>query len=173
MQRFLVITGLSGSGKSLAADCLEDLGYYCVDNLPVQLVRPFYDLLVKRIGLEGEDLPDQMDRAAWPTLKDRMADVFKSKTRAEWCDVLEGTDVCFAPVLDLDEAPEHPHLKERGTFMEIADIIQAAPAPRFSRTPPQVSGPPPFPGQHTDEALGEWGFTDEEIVELREFEAIK
>jgi alpha-methylacyl-CoA racemase len=150
--------------------------YECRDGKYISIgsIEPqFYDLLLKRIGLEGEELPDQMDRAAWPALKDRMVRVFLSKTRAEWCEVLEGTDVCFAPVLDLDEAPEHPHLKERRTFIEIADTVQAAPAPRFSRTPPQISGDPPYPGQHTEEALGEWGFTDEEIAELREREAIK
>jgi len=100
-----------------------------------------------------------------------MAKIFKSKSREEWCEVMEGTDVCFAPVLSMGEAPEHPHLKHRGTFIEVADITQPAPAPRFSRTAPEVSHPPPHPGQHTDEALSEWGFTKEEIAELRECKA--
>lgn len=132
----------------------------------------FYDLLIKLTGLEGEKLPDQMDRAAWPALKERMAQVFKSKTREEWREVMEGTDVCFAPVLSMGEAPEHPHLEHRGTFIKVADITQPAPAPRFSRTAPQVSHPPPRPGQHTEGTLSEWGFTVEEIAELRECKAI-
>ncbi len=148
--------------------------YECRDGkyISVGSIEPqFYDLLIKLTGLEGEKLPDQMDRTAWPALKDRMAKIFKSKSREEWCEVMEGTDVCFAPVLSMGEAPEHPHLKHRGTFIEVADITQPAPAPRFSRTAPEVSHPPPHPGQHTDEALSEWGFTKEEIAELRECKA--
>lgn len=149
--------------------------YECRDGkyISVGSIEPqFYNLLIKLTGMEGEKLPDQMDRVAWPALKDRMAKVFKSKTREEWCEVMEGTDVCFAPVLSMAEAPEHSHLKHRGTFIEVADITQPAPAPRFSRTAPEVSRPPSRPGQHTDEALGDWGFTGEEIVELREWKAI-
>jgi alpha-methylacyl-CoA racemase len=150
--------------------------YECLDGKYVSVgsIEPqFYDLLIKLIGMEGEKLPDQMDRTAWPALKDRMAKVFKSKTREEWRQLMEGTDVCFAPVLSMDEAPEHPHLKDRNTFIKLADITQAAPAPRFSRTAPEVSRPPPHPGQHTDETLSEWDFTKEEIAELREREAIR
>jgi alpha-methylacyl-CoA racemase len=149
--------------------------YECLDGkyISVGSIEPqFYDLLIRLIGMEGEKLPDQMDQAAWPALKDRMAKIFKSKTREEWCKVMEGTDVCFAPVLSMAEAPEHTHLVHRGTFIEVADITQAAPAPRFSRTAPEVSRPPPHPGQHTDEALSEQGFTREEIAELRERKAI-
>ena len=72
--------------------------------------------------------------------------------------LLEGTDACFAPVLEPDEAPDHPHNRARGTFTEVAGVVQPAPAPRFSRTVPEVAGPPPGPGQHTDEALADWGF---------------
>jgi alpha-methylacyl-CoA racemase len=149
--------------------------YECLDGkyISVGSLEPqFYDLLIKLTGMEGEKLPDQMDRAAWPTLKDRMAKIFKSKTREEWCQVMEGTDVCFAPLLSMVEAPEHPHLVHRGTFIEVAGITQAAPAPRFSRTAPEISHPPPHPGQHTDEALSEWGFTREEIAELRDCRAV-
>jgi alpha-methylacyl-CoA racemase len=145
--------------------------YECCDGkyISVGSIEPqFYELLIKLTGLEGEQLPDQMDRDAWPEFKKRMAKVFMSKTRDEWCQIMEGTDVCFAPVLGMDEAPEHPHLKHRGTFLEFADTTQPAPAPRFSRTAPEISRPPPCPGQHTDEALVEWGFTKGEIAELRE-----
>jgi alpha-methylacyl-CoA racemase len=149
--------------------------YECRDGkyISVGSIEPqFYDLLIKLTGLEGEKLPDQMDRATWPAVKDRLAKIFMSKTREEWCEVMEGTDVCFAPVLSMAEAPEHPHLKRRGTFIEVADITQPAPAPRFSRTASEVSRPPPQPGQHTDEALGEWGFTGEEVAELRAFKVV-
>ncbi len=149
--------------------------YECRDGkyISVGALEPqFYDLLVKLTGLEGEKLPDQMDRAAWPALKDRTAQIFKSKTREEWCEVMEGTDVCFAPVLSMTEAPEHPHLKHRGTFIEVADITQPAPAPRFSRTSPEISRPPPRPGQHTEDVLHERGFVEEEIAELRAEKAI-
>jgi alpha-methylacyl-CoA racemase len=149
--------------------------YECRDGkyISVGSLEPrFYDLLIKSTGLEGEKLPDQMDRAAWPALKDRMAQIFKSKTREEWCELMQGTDVCFAPVLNMTEAPEHPHLKHRGTFIKVANITQPAPAPRFSRTAPEVSFPPPRPGQHTEEALLERGFTGEEIEELRARRAV-
>ncbi len=149
--------------------------YQCRDGkyISVGSVEPqFYAQLVRLVGLDGEDLPDQMDWAAWPALKVRMARLFGSKTRAEWCKIMEGTDVCFAPVLSMAEAPQHPHMKHRDTFIELAGVVQPGPAPRFSRTAPQVSRPPAHPGQHTDEALNEWGFSLEEIADLRAGRAI-
>ena len=95
------------------------------------------------------------------------------RTRDEWCALLEGTDACFAPVLDPGEAPDHPHNRARGTFTEVAGVVQPAPAPRFSRTAPEIAGPPPGPGQHTDEALADWGFAADEIAELRAAGAIR
>ena len=106
-------------------------------------------------------------------MKQRMAALIKTRTRDEWCALLEGTDACFAPVLDPDEAPEHPHNRERGTFTEVAGVVQPAPAPRFSRTVPEIAGPPPGPGQHTAEALSDWGFAAEEIAELQAAGAIR
>ena len=97
----------------------------------------------------------------------------RSTTRGEWCAVLEGTDVCFAPVLDPGEAPEHPHLRERATFTEVAGIVQPAPAPRFDRTQPVIAGPPPAPGEHTDVALSEWGFSASELEELKASGAVR
>ncbi len=79
---------------------------------------------------------------------------------------------CFAPVLGMGEAPEHPHNQHRGTFVELAGVTQPAPAPRFSRTPPEIAGPPAHPGQHSDQALGERGFSDGEIRKLREAKVI-
>jgi alpha-methylacyl-CoA racemase len=121
----------------------------------------------------GGPVPDQSDRGSWPAMKERMAAVIRTRTRDEWCALLEGTDACFAPVLGPDEAPEHPHNRERGTFTEVAGVVQPAPAPRFSRTAPQVAGPPPEPGQHTVEALSDWGFAAKEIAELQASGAVR
>jgi alpha-methylacyl-CoA racemase len=127
----------------------------------------FYAELIEKLGLASEDLPDQMDRSRWEEQKERFGELIKTRTRDAWCEILEGTDACFAPVLSLDEASEHPHLRERGTFVEVAGALQPGPAPRFSRTPGQISGPPPHAGQHTDEALADWGIPTAEIARLR------
>jgi len=132
----------------------------------------FYAELLKLAGLEGEALPRQMDRAQWPAAKARLAAVFKSRTREEWCRLMEGTDVCFAPVLSMREAPAHPHNRHRGTFVEIAGVVQPGPAPRFGRTAPDVPRPPAHPGQHTQEALADWGFSGEEIAALKAAKAV-
>ena len=132
----------------------------------------FYKELLERTGLAGEELPRQMDRAQWPAMKERLAAIFKTKTRDEWCRIMEGTDVCFAPVLSMGEAYQHPHNVARRTFVEIAGKLQPAPAPRFSRSAPDVPAPPPHPGQHTDAALRDWGFTPDDLRTLRESKAI-
>ncbi|MFQ5947968.1 MAG: CaiB/BaiF CoA transferase family protein, partial [Acidimicrobiia bacterium] len=103
----------------------------------------FFAELLRLTGLEGEALPHQLDRSEWPKLKERFAAVFKSKTRDEWTALLEGTDVCFAPVLSMAEAPQHPHNRSRGTFVEVQGVLQPAPAQRFSRTKPSINAPPP------------------------------
>lgn len=133
----------------------------------------FYAELLRLSGLDQDDLPAQMDRSTWPAMKERIAEVFKTKTRDEWCSLMEGTDVCFAPVLSMEEAPDHPHNRARGTFIEVGGVTQPGPAPRFSRTAAEIKGPPPIPGQHTDEVLGEWGFSPDEILKLRDTEAVK
>jgi len=127
----------------------------------------FYAELIAKLGLASEDLPDQMDRSRWEEQRERFAGLIKTRTREAWCEILEGTDACFAPVLSLAEASEHPHLRARGTFVEIAGALQPGPAPRFSRTPCRISGPPPHAGQHTDEALADWGIPVDEISRLR------
>jgi alpha-methylacyl-CoA racemase len=128
--------------------------------------------LLQRIGLAddvdgGGPLPDQLDRSSWPAMKERVAAVMRTRTRDQWCEVLEGTDVCFAPVLEPDEAPDHPHLRAREVFTEVAGVLQPSPAPRFDRTPPEVGGPPPAPGEHTEKALQDWGFSASEVDSLR------
>jgi alpha-methylacyl-CoA racemase len=132
----------------------------------------FYKELLRLTDLEGEELPWQQDRTAWPELKERLATIFRAKTRDEWCALMEGTDVCFAPVLSLGEAPQHPHNVHRGTFVELDGVVQPAPAPRFSATPASVLRPPSHAGQHTDEVLTEWGLDADRVAKLREAGAI-
>jgi alpha-methylacyl-CoA racemase len=133
----------------------------------------FYAELMQRLGLGDEDLSTQMDRTTWPAMKERFAAIFASRTRAQWEQVFAGTDACVAPVLSAGEAPDHPHNKARGTFIEVAGVVQPAPAPRFSSTPGEIRRPPPNPGQHGDEALADWGVPDGDIAALRESGAIR
>jgi alpha-methylacyl-CoA racemase len=127
----------------------------------------FYRLLLEKTGLAGEALPDQHDRAGWPTLHARLAAIFRTRTREEWCAVMECTDICFAPVLSMTEAPHHAHAHARGAFVDIEGVPQPAPAPRFSRTPPEARVAPGR-GEHTDEVLAEAGFSGAEVAQLRD-----
>lgn len=135
--------------------------YECADNkfISIGSIEPqFYAELLRLSGLgEQEELPRQMDRAQWPAMKERVSELFMTKTRAEWCELMEHSDVCFAPVLSMEEATEHPHNVERGTFKHEFGLTQAGPAPRFSRTEPAIAGPPAHAGEHTDEILTEFG----------------
>jgi alpha-methylacyl-CoA racemase len=133
----------------------------------------FYAELMERLGLGGEDRSTQMDRTTWPAMKERFAAIFASRTRAEWEDVFAGSDACVAPVLSVVEAPDHPHNRARGTFVEVAGVVQPAPSPRFLSTPGEIRRPPPNPGQHGDEALADWGLTVDEVADLRESGAIR
>jgi alpha-methylacyl-CoA racemase len=133
----------------------------------------FYAELLRRLGIDESELPAQMDRAGWPALRVRFTELFKSKTRDEWCEVLEGSDACFAPVLTMSEARTHPHLVARETIIERDGVAQPRPAPRFSRTEPEISRGSPWPGQHTDEALVDWGFDANEIAKLRDAGALR
>ena len=127
----------------------------------------FYAQLVELAELDPETFEPQMDSARWPQLKEALADIFRRKTRDEWCELLEGTDVCFAPVLSLNEAPEHPHNAARGTYVNVDGLVQPAPAPRFDRTPSAVRhGNRPL-GSDTDDVLREAGFEGAEIEALR------
>jgi alpha-methylacyl-CoA racemase len=132
----------------------------------------FYEELLQRSGLKNEELPRQNDRPSWPQMKERLKALFLTKTRDEWCQVMEGTDICFAPVLNMDEAPRHPHNQLRGTFVVQDGVTQPAPAPRFSRTPSAIQHPPDAPGEHTEEALRDWGFSAADLKRLRDCGAI-
>ncbi len=136
----------------------------------------FYRELLRLTGLEND--PDfkpenQMDSTTWPEKTEKMAAVFKAKTRDEWCEIMEGSNVCFAPVLSMDEAVKHPHNAERKTFIEIDGITQPNPAPRFSRTKCEIQCPPPDFSADTVPALKDWGFTDDEINNLKSAGAIE
>jgi alpha-methylacyl-CoA racemase len=125
----------------------------------------FLSQLLELLGLDGQ-IPDRMDRESWPAMKRRLAVMFASRTRDEWCRLLEGTDACFAPVLSMSEAPLHPHNLARGTFIELGGVTQPAPAPRFSRTQPDLPSAPAMPGADTREALRDWGFASGELDRL-------
>jgi alpha-methylacyl-CoA racemase len=127
----------------------------------------FYAELLQRLGLSAETLPRQSDRASWPAMKERFAALFKQRTRAAWELVFEGSDACFAPVLDMNEATANPHMLARRAFITVAGVPQPAPAPRFSRSGLAEPTPPAQPGRDTDSALSAWGFSPTEIAELR------
>ena len=150
--------------------------YECADGEYISLgsIEPqFYAELLRITGLDQEELPKQMDRSQWPKMKLKIAETIRSKTRDQWVELMEGTDVCFAPVLSPSEACAHPHNVERETFVEVCGVKQPAPAPRFSRTPGVIDGPPPHPGEHTEEVLSRWGFSENEIQNLRNIDAVR
>ena len=133
----------------------------------------FYAELRARLGLaEDPDFDAQMNPAQWPALKDRLATIFKSKTRAEWDEALEHTDVCYAPVLTMSEAREHPHMAARETFIDVADSPQPAPAPRYSGTATATPSPAPMPGDDTADILAQLGLSEGEIAGFRESGAV-
>ena len=126
----------------------------------------FYRELLKAMGLEGAELPAQFDRAGWPEAKKIFANVFATKTRDEWVAAMAGYDACFAPVLSLKEASQHPQYVKRSGFTAMDGVTHPAPAPRFSRTPSQIQGPPHADGADTDAALSDWGFSVEQLAAL-------
>jgi alpha-methylacyl-CoA racemase len=126
----------------------------------------FYEDLRTRLGIEDADFEAQNDQTRWPALKDKLAAVFRLRTRDDWCASLESTDACFAPVLSMEEAPKHPHNAERGTFVRVGGVVQPAPAPRFSSTPAAAPIPPVSPASGTIAILKELEYTDEEILAL-------
>ena len=132
----------------------------------------FFAELLERLGFDPADFPDRTSRGAWPDQHERFSKVFLTKTRDEWCELLEGTDVCFAPVLPMSEAMRHPHNVARGTFVEYDGVMQPAPAPRFSRTPGAIQRPQAVVGEHTDATLVDWGFSKDEVAALRDAGAI-
>lgn len=143
--------------------CCADGRYVSIGAIEPQ----FYALLLSITGLDGdEEFAAQMDSSQWPHLKSRLAEVMRTKTSAQWCALMEGTDVCFAPVLTMSEAAQHPHNVARGTFIDVGGVTQPAPAPRFSRSSPTIAMPPAHPGQHSRQVLIDAGFTTSEVDDL-------
>jgi alpha-methylacyl-CoA racemase len=133
----------------------------------------FYALLLEKTGLDQDpDLAQQMSRDDWPKLREKLAAVLATKTRDEWDEIMLGTDICYAPILNFDEAVAHPHNQARNTFVASADIVQAAPAPRFSRTEPELPEPPVAPGEHSEEVLASIGLDAAAIAELKSSGAV-
>jgi alpha-methylacyl-CoA racemase len=153
-------------GGSHWYDCYE-----CADGayISVGALEPrFYRELIERCGL-GDDprFAAQFDTSQWPAQKKKMAELFRSRKREDWRELLEGSDACFAPVLNLSEAPQHPHNIARKTFVDFDDVTQPAPAPRFSKTPASISARPPTNGEHSLSVLGGAGFSKQEIAQLQ------
>ena len=166
----------SGMWKTTMGSNLLDGGshfydtYECKDGkfISIGSIEPqFYALLCQIAELDEKVFSKQMSRDLWPEQKEEIKKIFVKKTRDEWCELMEGTDVCFAPVLDMSEAPEHPHNKERKTFIDLEGVIQPAPAPRFSRTEPEVVSSPSIVGEHTNEVLSSIGLSEEDISSLK------
>lgn len=150
--------------------------YACADGKHVAIgaLEPqFYAELLQRCEIDDPAFEAQMDRKRWPELKQKLAEVFRTRSREEWCSLLEGTDVCFAPVLDWDEAPQHAHNQARETFLDIDGVLQPAPAPRFSRTPAGIPAPPAESGADTEAILEAWGVSKQQLEQLRSEGAIE
>jgi alpha-methylacyl-CoA racemase len=133
--------------------------YECSDggHLSVGSLEPeFYALLCEKLGINPQEMPADWSGKGWPEAQSLLADLFKKRTRQEWCEQLEGSDCCFSPVLDYQESAKHPHMVERGSYTEVDGVLQAAPAPRFSQTPGAIQGPAPKPGSDNDEVLRDW-----------------
>lgn len=145
--------------------------YACADGKFISIgpIEPqFYALLLRLCEISDPEFDDQMNMEKWPALAAKLAAIFNTKSQQEWCALMEGTDVCFAPVLDMSEAPQHPHNQARKTFIEIDGVTQPAPAPRFSRSTPEVSAPPAQPGQHSEAILQDWNMSEQLIATLKE-----
>ena len=166
----------SGMWKTTMGSNLLDGGshfydtYECKDGkfISIGSIEPqFYALLCQIAQLDEKVFAKQMSRDLWPEQKEEIKKIFLKKTRDEWCELMEGTDVCFAPVLDMSEAPQHPHNKERKTFIDLEGVTQPAPAPRFSRTEPEVVSSPSIVGEHTNEVLSSIGLSEADISSLK------
>lgn len=150
--------------------------YECSDGKYISIgsLEPqFYALLLEKCEITDPAFQDQLDQASWPEKREKLAELFRTRTRQQWCELMEGTDVCFAPVLNLQEAPAHPHNVARETFVDFEGVTQPAPAPRFSRTPGAIQSSAAMAGEHSEEILQQWGFAEEEIAELKAANAVQ
>ena len=132
----------------------------------------FYRQLVQLTGVDAAEFSTHTDRRHWPALREKLAAIIRQKTRDAWCAIMEGTDACFAPVLSMSEAPQHPHNQARGTFVDVAGVQQPAPAPRFSRSSPPVPKEASPVGSDTQAVLRSAGYSESQIQSLREHGAL-
>ncbi len=146
-----------------------DEKHICIGSIEPQ----FYALLLDTVGLSDTDIPPQNDRANWSANRETLAAIFKQKTQAEWTELMSDTDICFAPVLSMSEAPTHPHNAARGSFVDVAGVTQPGPAPKFSRTQPETPSAPEYVGANTKDALAAWGFDKDRIAGLIESGAVR
>jgi len=150
--------------------------YECADGKYISLASiedKFLEEFLRRMEIDAKEMPAKMDKARWSEAKAKLAQRFKTKTRDEWCRLLEGSDACFAPVLSIEEAPRHPHNVARGSFVEVDGIVQPAPAPRFSRTAAAKPTPPEVPGERGIMSLAQWGLSEAEIGQFRRSGALQ
>jgi len=147
----------------------KDCKYISIGSIEPQ----FYSELIRKAGIDPTHYAAQFDRSKWSKYKEELATVFKSKTRDEWCALMEGSDICFAPVLSMDEAPGHPHNMARSTFITVDGVTQPAPAPRFSRTVPEVRHGSRTPGHDTVSILADFGFNGDEIEALQKDDVVE
>ena len=144
--------------------------YECKDGKHISIgsLEPqFYSLLLEKCEITDPSFNEQLDQKSWPEKREKMEAVFKTKTRDEWSEIMEGTDVCFAPILNLEEAPDHPHNKSRKTYVDFEGVTQPAPAPRFSRTQGSIQSSAALIGANTNEILNSWGFSDDKVDNLK------
>jgi alpha-methylacyl-CoA racemase len=160
--------GLGGGSPYYCAYETADGGWMAVGAIEEQ----FYVAMVTTLGLEPTSLPDRADHAQWPALRQRLAEVFRSKRRDDWTKIFAAVDACVTPVLSLGEVETNEFHIERGVFQEVDGVVQPAPAPRMSETPGAIQGPPPQPGEHTEQVLQDWGFAADAIRALRDGGAI-
>ncbi len=144
--------------------------YVCSDGkfISIGAIEPqFYALLLSKCEIKDPQFDEQMNVEKWPELKTKIATIFRTRTQQAWCQLLEGSEVCFAPVLDMAQAAQHPHNQARGSFIDLDGVTQPAPVPRFSRSTAQVSMPPATTGQHSEAILKDWNISQEMIDQLR------
>lgn len=149
--------------------------YECSDGKYISIgsIEPkFYALLLSKCGITDEEFLAQQDQQSWPSLREKLIQLFKRETREHWCKLMEGSDVCFAPILDLAEAPNHAHNKARDTYVDYEGVTQPAPAPRFSRTESEIQSSAAMVGEHTEQVLADWGYSEAEIEQLKTSKAI-
>lgn len=176
MTMFHTLSGLGGWKNQRESNFLDGAAHFydayeCKDGKFVSIgsIEPqFYALLMEKAELDPAVFADQHNEEKWPAMKAALADVMRKKTRDEWCAIMEGSDICFAPILDYEEAPQHAHNQARETYIEVNGVTQPAPAPRFSRSNCDKPAAPHAEGSDTEAVLSDFGFDADAIAAMRE-----